>query len=60
MFGPGQSVAINGEIYAVRIFIKDNGDVYTAYCICHDGLAGTWHHMARLLYDLEEFVRLGL
>ena len=48
------------KIYLVKIFMKDNGEVHTAYCICPAGLAGTRNHIAGLLYALEEFVRLGL
>lgn len=51
---------MKSKIYAVRLFIKDNGEVHTAYCICHAGLAGTCNHIAGLLYALEEFVQLGL
>ena len=51
---------VKSKIYTVRLFIKDNGEVHTAYCICHAGLAGTCNHIAGLLYALEEFVRLGL
>ena len=51
---------VKTKIYAVRIFIKENGEVHTAYCICPAGLAGTCNHIAGLLYALEEFVRHGL
>lgn len=51
---------VKTKIYAVGIFIKDNGEVHTEYCICPAGLAGTCNHIAGLLYALEEFVRLGL
>ena len=51
---------VKTKIYTVRIFIKENGEVHTAYCICPAGLAGTCNHIAGLLYALEEFVRLGL
>ena len=47
------------KIYTIRIFIKDNGEVHTAYCICPAGPAGTCNHIPGLLYVLEEFVRLG-
>lgn len=51
---------VKSKLYTVRICLRTDGYIHTAYCICPAGLVGSCNHVAALIYALEEFVRLGL